>query len=47
VLAASDVIEEDHLSVFIGLYLHTLGTITRGILVGVNIYDLPVTFVSE
>jgi len=47
VLAAGDVIEEDHLSVFLGLDLHALGTITRGVLVGVNINDFPVTLVSE
>lgn len=46
-LAAGDVIEEDHLSVFIGLDLHALGTITRGILVGVNINDFPITLVSK
>jgi len=47
VLAAGDVIEEDHLSVFIGLDLHALGTITRRVFVGVNINDFPVTLVSE
>ena len=45
--ATGYVIEEDDLSVFLGHYLDAFGSIARGVLVGVHINDLPVTFVAE
>ncbi len=46
-LASCDMIKEYHLSVFLGWYLNSLSTIARGILIRINIYDFPVSLVSE
>lgn len=45
--ASGYMIEEHHLSVFVGRNLYTFCAITRGVLVWVNIYHLSVTLVSE
>ena len=46
-LPSGDMIEEDDLSVLVGLYLDSLGAITRGVLAWVDINYFPVTFVSK
>lgn len=46
-LSPGHMIKEDDLSVLISLYLNSLGAITRGVFVGVHIYDLPITFIPE
>ncbi len=40
-------IEEYHLSVFIGRDFNTLSSITRRVLVGVNVDNFPVTLITE
>lgn len=45
--ASGDVIEKDNLCIFFSLYLDPLCAVARGILHGVNIYNLSISLVAE